>query len=276
MTSPSRVGGSAPELAPPPALLLAASSHRSGSTLLQRYITAVSRTFVWGESGPFIESLWRAAEGWPSTKRNERDYREIMDDPSSIERRYTPNLAPPLDTLLDEMRRSVRAVYARMPDGYDAWGWKAVSYGAGEIDFVRRLFPQIRIVLLVRDPWDVARSIRRKGWIDRRGYYRDMADAAEHWMLRTRDFIAIADRDDAATMLLRYEDLHDRLDDLHAFLGLDVDPARSAQVLSRKLGTAPTLSRFRLTDEDMEAVTTVAGEVAGTLGYAPSAAANRS
>lgn len=270
--TPRDPGEAAPPLAPPPRLLLSASSHRSGSTLLQRYVTAVSDTFVWGESGPFIEALWRASDGWPSTKRNEREYREIMDDPSSIARRYTPNLAPPLETLLAQMRRTVRGVYADMPRGYTGWGWKAVSYGRGETDFVRTLFPDLRIVLLVRDPWDVARSIRRKGWIDRRGYYRDMADAAEHWMLRTRDFLEIAGRDDPGIFLLRYEDLRERLDELHAFLGIDVDAALSEQVLSRRLGSAPTISRFRLTDEDLDAVTRTAGEVAAELGYEPAGA----
>ena len=272
--TPDTSGGSSDRLAPPPRLLLAASSHRSGSTLLQRYITAVSSTFVWGESGAFIGALRTAADGGPGTRRNERDYREIMDDPSSIERRYTPNLAPPRDVLLDEMRRTIRGIYREMPAGFDAWGWKSVSYGIADIDFVRTLFPEIRIVLLIRDPWDVARSIRRKGWIDRRGYYRDMADAAEHWMLRTRDFLEIAARDDGGILLLRYEDLRERRDELHAFLDVDVHPERSDEVLSRKLGAAPTLSRFRLTEEDLAAVSEVAGETAAELGYVPVASAS--
>ena len=269
MTPGARNGVAADPIGPPPRLLIAATSHRSGSTLVQRYATAVTDTFVWGESGVFIEALWRASDGWPSTRGNERDYREIMADPPSIERRYTPNLAPPRDVLVEQFRRTVRGVYAELPEGYTGWGWKAVSYGRGEIEFVRELFPELRILVLVRDPWDVARSIRRKGWIDRRGYFRDMADAAEHWMLKTRDLLEIAERGEENVLLIRYEDLRQRLDELHRFLGVEVEAARSEEVLARRLGTQPTVSRFRLTDEDVAAVTRICGELATKLGYGP-------
>jgi hypothetical protein len=158
-----------------PSLLVAASSHRSGSTLLQRYVTARTTTFVWGENGPLIESLAAAVDGWPQTERNQRDYEGVMLDPSLAERRYMPNLSPPRKAVEHALRDAVLATYASLPAGYDRWGWKAVGYGRPEIDFVRTLFPDIRLILLVRDPWDVARSVRRKGWIDRRGYFRSAA-----------------------------------------------------------------------------------------------------
>jgi hypothetical protein len=236
---------------------------------LQRYVTAVSETFVWGENGPLITALREAAEGWPQTSRNERDYGEVMRDPAVTERTYAPTLAPTRETLIREMRRMICGVYRDLPTGFSAWGWKAVGSGRPDLELVRELFPDIRVVLLVRNPWDVARSIRRKGWIDRRGYYRDMADAAEHWMLRTSEFLDLVREEDERLFFLRYEELHQRLDALHGFLGVEVDEARSKQVLARRLGTAPRLSRFRLTGEDIDAVTRVAGATAAELGYAP-------
>jgi len=252
-----------------PRLLIAGSSHRTGSTLLQRYVTALSSTFVWGENGSFVESLRRASESWPQTARNSREYAEVMDDPSLIERKYTPNLSPPKALAIAAMRDAILQVYRAVPPGFDGWGWKAVAYGHGEIDFLRELFPGLRVLLVVRNPWDVARSVRRKGWIDRRGYYQDMAEVAEHWFLRTRDFLALTEDPDPHLLLLRYEDLHSRLDDIDAFLGISADGVRRGAVLSRRLGAAPAVSRFRLTASDIDAVTRVAGDVAAQLGYAP-------
>ena len=252
-----------------PRLLIAGSSHRTGSTLLQRYVTALSTTFVWGENGSFVESLRRAAESWPDTRRNGREYREVMDDPSLTERKYTPNLSPPKALAIAAMRDALLQVYQDIPPGFDSWGWKAVAYGRGEVEFLRALFPELRVLLVVRNPWDVARSVRRKGWIDRRGYYQDMTEVAEHWFLRTRDFLALTADPDPRLLLLRYEDLHSRLDEVDAFLEISSDSARRGTVLARRLGAAPAVSRFRLTSDDVAAVTQVAGEVAAQLGYAP-------
>ena len=252
-----------------PRLLIAGSSHRTGSTLLQRYVTALSSTFVWGENGSFVQSLRQAAESWPQTRRNSREYTEVMDDPSLVERKYAPNLSPPKVLALAAMRDAILQVYREVPPGFDGWGWKAVAYGRGEIDFLQELFPELRVLLVVRNPWDVARSVRRKGWIDRRGYYQDMAEVAEHWFLRTRDFLALTADPDPGLFLLHYEDLHSRLDEIDAFLGIPTDSARRGAVLSRRLGAAPAVSRFRLTSHDIDAVTRVAGDVAAKLGYAP-------
>ena len=104
-----------------PRLLVAASSHRSGSTLLQRYVTARTTTFVWGENGPFIESLIQAVEGWPQTKRNEREYERVILDPSLSERRYVPNLSPPREAVeraREELLRQFRAGDAFRADDF--------------------------------------------------------------------------------------------------------------------------------------------------------------
>jgi hypothetical protein len=256
-----------------PSLLVAASSHRSGSTLVQRYVTARSSTFVWGENGPFFESLLQAAEGWPQQPHNERAYERVLDDPAHSERRYMPNLSPPRRRVERAFHDAILSIYDVLPEGYDGWGWKAVGYGRREVDFVRSLFPQIRLILLVRDPWDVARSVRRKGWIDRRGYFTGVDDVARRWARSTAELARIAHEDERGScLLLRYEDLPDRLPDLNRFLGIPNAPEREQEIITRRLGTAPRLSRFRVTAEDVEHVTRAAGDVAASLGYAPPSA----
>ncbi len=262
--------------APPPRLLISATSHRSGSTLLQRYVSARSSTFVWGENGPFVTALLTALQGWSSTKKNEQEYEAVMADPTLPERLYTPNLSPPRRAAEEALREAILRIYRDIPEGFDGWGWKAIGYGRPAMDFLHGMFPEMRVVLLVRDPWDVARSVRRKGWIERRGYFADMAAVAEEWKRGTRAARRLASLDDPRFFLLRYEDLRARLPELNGFLGIEDDPAREEEVLSRRLGTAPTVSRFRLTDDDLSAVSRVCSEEASDLGYtAPAVEAGR-
>lgn len=92
-----------------PALLVAASLHRSGSTLVQRYVTAAIDTFMWGENGQFVQALRDAYESWPSKAHEEVQFRQAMDDPS------------------------VTQLYAPRPPGFTQWGWKDVGYGEADI-----------------------------------------------------------------------------------------------------------------------------------------------
>ena len=215
-----------------------------------------------------MPALLTALDGWPSTRRNEQDVEAVMADPTLPERKYTPNLAPPREVAEEAIRETILRVYRTVPEGFDGWGWKAIGYGPRVVRLLRSMFPELRVVLLVRDPWDVARSIRRKGWIERRGYFADMGEAAEAWRRGAEAAERLAGLDDPAFFLLRYEDLGDRLPELNRFLGLADDPAREDEVLSRRLGTAPAVSRFRPTDDDVAEVTRVCGEVAARFGYA--------
>ena len=258
---------SPPEIEQPPSLLLAASSHRSGSTLLQRYITAMSDIFVWGENGELIPSLRRTWAEWPQTRRNERDYRESMADSSFMQRAYTPNLSPPREAVLAAFRGAVLSIYRDMPGDFHSWGWKAVQYGVEEIDFVRTLFPDIQVILLVRNPWEVARSVRRKGWIDKRGYFEDMSQVATLWANRTAGFQAISEAKEEKVYLVRYSEMQERTSEINRFLGVPDDPVRQEAVFKKKLGKAPLVSRFELTNEDRATVSQIAGELAATMGF---------
>lgn len=251
----------------PPALLLAASSPRSGSTLLQRYITAATDVFMWGENGRLIPSLRRVLEEWPQEPHNLREHRDVMADPSLVERKFVPNLAPLPGRLLDVLRDAVESLYRKGPDGFARWGWKAVDYGRREVEFVRALFPSIDVLLLVRNPWDVARSIRRKGWIDKRAYFEDVAQVATLWTERSAFFRELAAVDDPHVHLVQYEALEGSIREIDHFLGVDHQPPTWERISRRKLGTAPTISRFDLTDEDVETIASVAGDVARDFGY---------
>lgn len=257
------MAGQAPDA---PVLLISASSHRSGSTLLQRYVTAATDIFVWGENGRLVQAMKEAYEAWPKKKSDAQAYARVMDDPTTMESSFLPNLSPPRDDLRAALQAAFRLAYGHPPPGFSTWGWKDVGYGRGDLDFVWELFPEIRVVLLVRDPWDVARSIRRKGWIDRRGYFRDMDEVARLWKERSHDYRTMAEEGDRRVHLVQYEHLERDLTGLDDFLGID-GGAIWDRVARKRLGVTPRLSRFDLTDDDLKTVQRVAGGVAADFGY---------
>jgi hypothetical protein len=159
------------------------------------------------------------------------------------------------------------SIYRDMPADFNRWGWKAVQYGAEEIDFVRTLFPDIQVILLVRNPWEVARSIRRKGWIDKRGYFEDMRQVATLWVDRTAGFQAMSKTNEEKVYFVRYSEMQERASDINRFLGMPDAPERQEAVFKKKLGKAPLVSRFELTDEDRATVCDIAGELAGEMGF---------
>lgn len=222
---------------------------------------------MWGENGLLGPALRSILRNWPQEVHNERDYAAVMADPDLAERRFLPNLAPPRDHVLDVLRRTVSEIYHDIPRSFRSWGWKAVRYGREEIDLVRSLFPGIRILLLVRNPWDAARSIRRKGWIDRRGWFEDMTQVATLWTERTAGFLEVGRAGDEHVHLVRYESLEERITELNAFLRVEGD-ASWREVSKRTLGAAPVFSRYDLTPEDVETIERIAGDVASDLGYA--------
>ena len=267
--SPSHPLPDASTAAEGPAVLVSASLHRSGSTLVQRYLTASTDVFMWGETGRLVQGFREAWDSWPSEDHDLRNHHQVMADPSVVEGAFMPNLAPPPARLAEGLRASFMRIYGELPKGFRRWGWKDVGYGCREIELVRTLFPDLLLVLLVRNPWDVARSIRRKGWIDRRGYYQDVAEVARLWAERSRHYRRLAAGDDAHVRLLQYEHLDGRLVEVAEELGAEVRHAKSvwSRISGRTLGAAPALSRFRLTREDVDTIEGIAGEEAANFGY---------
>lgn len=179
-------------------VFLLASAWRSGSTLLQRVLSSGPELFVWGESHGAVERLRLLRDGLAR-------HRGIFAASARAHAArgldaFIANLNPDPDRVALACRAWFEAYYAE-PTRAKArrrWGFKEVRCDAGHARFLLDLFPEGRVILLVRDPVSVLASLRSVGW------YRDAPAAGEHWRRATESFL---DFTDPRALLVRYERL---------------------------------------------------------------------
>lgn len=150
--------------------------------------------------------------------------------------RNPPPLAPGWEAAeeLTPEREQARALLERTFAGHERWGWKnpRVSLTAA---FWLRLAPDLRFVICMRNPLDVAASIappagdkqEDRFYYSRRGPKGESAYRA--WLLYTAS--ALANTSGRPRLFVSYEDLFDRSGDtverLAGFAGLGVPPPGS-------------------------------------------------
>lgn len=193
------------------------SSWRSGSTLLQRYITAPGEVLVWGETGGALNSLRDALSGWEqitadSSRRfansiggnGEQAYRDFSAAPKSEHaQQWIANLTPPYDEIVTNMRSMLVELYGKRAEalGYTRFGIKETRCDLATARCLQALFPDAKFVFLVRDPLAVMLSIKRHYWMGRPAGHATLHYYTEHWRTRSAQF-----READFGMTLRYED----------------------------------------------------------------------
>lgn len=214
------------------------SSWRSGSTLLQRYVTASGEVLVWGETGGALNALRDALGDWeqitaPSARRfpggtggkGEEAFRAFVAAPKSDHAgQWIANLTPPYADIAAELRAMLLKVYGTRASelGYPRFGIKETRCDLATARCLRTLFPDAKFVFLVRDPIAVMLSIKRRNWMGQAPGHATLHYYAEHWRLRSAQF-----RDADFGISLRYEDfvsdaaLRDKLMD---YLEIDARP----------------------------------------------------
>ncbi len=241
-----------------PFVLISASFHRSGSTWLQRVIAAGSDTIVWGETGNLVPVLRKATELWrkraPTADRERAEFLQSKMAPEI----FIGNMSPSASDFLDAQRALFHRLYSQR-HGRSQWGWKAVSYAAEEIQYLWELFPELKVLLLVRNVADVYLSLRSLSW--HTWWPGGPREIAQLWAKRSMGYATLAA--DSRVLFLKYEDTRGRLADLVGFLGLkcgrNLDNALDARV-----STTPTES---LSEHEVEELVIGAGGALKYLGY---------
>lgn len=186
-------------------LVISAIAHRTGSTLVQRIFNRRARTIVWGEHGGALTHMAAGfAEAERFCRKGEKEKRAYLESADKAGA-WTARMSPSPEHLEAAVTASVRAFldtyYREMRDEKDLVGFKEVRYGRAELDLVRRAYPDIRVVLLLRDPVDVWRSMpdwgrSLEGLIadyDRRAIeYAELAERPGYFLLRYEDVVAKA------------------------------------------------------------------------------------
>jgi len=190
---------------------------RSGSTLLQRLLTASNELLVWGEAGGALDALAEADLGYRQMLAPGEDvfknglggngaqqYDEFRKNGKEAVHKWIPCLNPPQNTIRAAFREFLEATYARPAAelGYPRWGVKEVRCGLETAEFLRGLYPEAKFVFLIRNPIDCLSSLKRHGWMDRPNDPRALEFYAGHWARVAGDF-----RQAPFGMLVRHEDL---------------------------------------------------------------------
>lgn len=224
---------------------------RCGSTLIQRLLIASGHIWCWGEHGGLIRQLADADYKMRRWKLGaDRDQLAAFDQGRSI---WIPNMTPALPWWETSLRSFIvqwlGAGAARR--GYRRWGFKEVRYSADELAWLRELFPECQVVVIVRNPEDCLRSVKAQDW-----YAPEWGGAPQflaEWARLTESLWTACDQYDRC-MRLRYEDVIGEsvvaLADLAAFLDL---PPRSlpVDIVTQRIGAADQKpAELNAADED--------------------------
>jgi hypothetical protein len=190
-------------------LLVLAAGQRCGSTLVQRLLCSHPRVMIWGEHvgqlRPVLEAVQRLRSWTEHHGAMARD--ELAADGYQG---FIANLTPERPQIDDAGRAFIETLFATpaLRAGKPIWGFKEVRYGLLEALLLRGLFPQLRVIQIVRDPRDVLRSLedweRHPGWTRR-----DTETALRHWQTVAGSFIGSGADHGLRSLILtvRYEDL---------------------------------------------------------------------
>lgn len=201
----------------PAPIFIFSSSWRSGSTLLQRFITATGEVLVWGETGGALNAIANAIESWnqitaDSSRRfsggiggkGEASYHKFIAAPKAEHAsQWIANLSPPFADLVSSLRAMFDAQYGGRAQflGYPRYGFKETRCDLNTAHQLQVLFPDARFVFLVRNPLDVIVSIKRRNWMGRPANHATLKYYAMHWQTRAKQF-----RHADFGLPLRYED----------------------------------------------------------------------
>ena len=244
----------------PPSVIVAASFHRSGSSLIQRVVGAALSGVMWGEfPHPVIASLREMLVSFEKKERlsfqQRRDYFELAGAEG-----WHANMMPAPEKLLDAQRDFLQALLASHGR---PWGWKAVDHSTAELDHISRLFPRATQLLVVRDIRAVYLSLVSRGWD--KWWPGGVDEIAREWSDRSLAYWQRAGAD--RTLFVRYEDIRHRLPDFITYIGGDMKAALSEldRVVSDTVGA-------KLDSKTREQIETIAGPALARLGYSLSAA----
>lgn len=229
-------------------LLVLAAGQRCGSTLVQRLLSSHPRVRIWGEHVGALRQMLTARQRlrlW-SDSNGMAGRRELE---SAGYNGFIANLVPEsgqIDAACVAFIETLFAAPAR-DEGRPVWGFKEVRYGLPDVLLLRDLFSRLRVILVVRDPRDVLRSLDE--WENIGGWNRvGTEDSLRNWHRVAGSFVG-SDTDPH----LRSFILHVRYEDLVRFspawttaiaehCGLDAD-LLDASVFDQRVHTAGTRGR---------------------------------
>lgn len=193
----------------PAPLLVLGAGQRCGSTVIQRLLCSHPAVHIWGEHAGQLRQVltvtqrllrWTESSGRAGRHEfAEYGYHGFIANLTPQPRHIDAAAAAFVETLFAHPARDA---------GRPVWGFKEVRYRLAEVLTLRRLFPNLRVIQVVRDPRDVLRSLDE--WERRGGWTRSRTEqCVRDWCDVAGSFIPAGDDTELRRFILpvRYEDL---------------------------------------------------------------------
>lgn len=219
-------------------IFILSAGWRAGSTLLQRMIMQNNSDIViWGE--PFhlanifdnmLNQFRCFTERYPREEYflSRRKGRGLSDQ-------WVANLYPDVESLVSAHRTFFRVLFgdSALKVGAKHWGVKVVRLSIDHAIYLRRIFPQCKIIFTCRDPLDAYASFRKVHdafflkWPDK--LVSTPYAFGRHWANLMDGFLKR--RSDVNGLLMRYEDLDEpnQVSRLQEYLGWSIPRASSME-----------------------------------------------
>lgn len=217
-------------------LIISAATHRTGSTLLQRIFNARAKTLIWGEQDGALThffKIYKKAEHYSVDLSDQRrKYFENNEDPNRWIACMMPELEYVEEAIINSIKAFCETLYTKYPGNHDIIGFKEVRYGEDELTLFRKCYPKAEIILLVRNPVDVWKSMIGVGLGN------NVNRMVQKWNRNTEYYLKLAQNDPKAHLIL-YEDMINRdkstldlISDLGQLTKQEIDHVLNKKILS--------------------------------------------
>lgn len=249
-------------------LLISSATHRSGSTLIQRIFNARKKTLIWGENGGCITDFCKIYNNALHYSETFKEVRESYFNDGQDPNQWIACMTPDKDWLKKTLVQTVKDFHHRLyveshRNDFDMIGYKEVRYGKEELLLFRECYPDCPVILLIRHPIDVWKSVSRRSRHER---YGSPEAFSALWKRRVNEYQELA-KNDPNMHLIRYEDVvegNKKTRGLIKELGR-LDDKEIKAVLDVKISS----SRKKTPPREIARINALCEQVMAEVGYAP-------
>lgn len=180
---------------------------RSGSTWLQRVLTSTGDILIWGEGA---ESTFAVGPLWTMTPplHNANDLAKFRINGADM---FMATLMPNIASAKIAYAATCESLYgsSAKEEGFDRWGKKETSWEEKNIEFMIEMFPESKIIFLVRD-FDMSFMSEFRANIphpDRTRTF-EVDKMASTWVLHVALMMKYSGLNPDRVKLVKYEDLY--------------------------------------------------------------------
>ncbi|MBO8168632.1 MAG: sulfotransferase [Thermoanaerobacteraceae bacterium] len=244
-------------------VIISAVTHRTGSTLMQRIFNMRKKTLIWGEHYGMVNyfcEIYSAARSICSSEDSKQEHQNYFaggENPNIWIANMNPDVGYADRAIINSVQAFFDAFYSQYRESHDLIGFKEVRYGEAELSLLRRCYPEVKFVLLIRNPVDVWMSMPHN-WKE------DIQVFLHKWNSNTRYYLRLAKSDSKAHLFLYEDVVQQKKQTLELLAELArVTAADIKNVLSHKLFS----TRSRIPEKDRQYIIEQCADNMKQLGY---------